>query len=238
MATKKKSTTAKKKTAPRKKPVKKAKGGRLKQGVLISFEGSEGSGKTTQISRISARLEENGYDVVCTREPGGTEIGEEIRHMLKHASSGAKMTPEAELLLFAASRAQLVREVIQPCLKKGKIILCDRYLDSTTVYQGVGRRISAEPVHIINTFAVGDVMPDITVILDIPAELGFERIRHRTTDLPDRMESETIDFYRKVREGYLLLANALPERFIVIDGSKTRANIEKLLWNELSKRID
>lgn len=208
-----------------------------KRGVLISFEGSEGSGKTSQISRLSTRLEDAGCDVVCTREPGGTDIGEEIRHLLKHASASTKISPEAELLLFAASRAQLVREVIVPSLDKGKIILCDRFLDSTTVYQGVGRQISAEPVHIINTFAVGDIIPDITIVLDIPAETGFDRIRHRTTDLPDRMENETIDFYRKVREGYLLLAKALPERFIVVDGSRSRKWIEDKLWDELKQRI-
>ncbi len=205
--------------------------------MLISFEGSEGSGKTSQISRLSARFEDARHPVICTREPGGTEIGEEIRHLLKHASPSTKITPEAELLLFAASRAQLVREVIVPALGKGKIILCDRFLDSTTVYQGVGRQISAEPVHIINTFAVGNIIPDITVVLDIPAETGFARIKHRTTDMPDRMESETIDFYRKVREGYLLLAKALPERFIVVDGNKSRKWIEDKLWDELIQRI-
>ena len=172
-----------------------------------------------------------------TREPGGTELGEEIRHLLKHTVLDSQMTPEAELLLFAASRAQLVREVIAPALDQGRIILSDRYLDSTTVYQGVGREISAEPVHIINSFAAGDLLPDITVVLDIPAEMGFERIRHRATDLPDRMESETIDFYRKVREGYLLLAQALPERFIVVDGTGSRGDVENTLWYELCQRI-
>ncbi len=230
----KKKTTA---TAKAKTKVKRAKPTRKKRGLLISFEGSEGSGKTSQISRLSTRFEDAGYPVICTREPGGTEIGEEIRHLLKHASPSTKISPQAELLLFAASRAQLVRELIVPSLDKGKIILCDRFLDSTTVYQGVGRQISAEPVHIINTFAVGDIIPDITVVLDVPAETGFARIKHRTTDLPDRMESETIDFYRKVREGYLLLAKALPERFIVVDGSRSRKWIEDKLWNELSQRI-
>ncbi len=229
---------AKKNTAAAAKAkVKRTKPRRKKRGLLISFEGSEGSGKTSQISRLSSRFEDAGYPVICTREPGGTEVGEEIRHLLKHASAGIKITPEAELLLFAASRAQLVREVIVPSLSKGKIILCDRFLDSTTVYQGVGRQISAEPVHIINTFAVGNIMPDITVVLDIPAETGFARIKHRTTDLPDRMEGETIDFYRKVREGYLLLAKALPERFIVVDGSRSRKWIEDKLWHELTQRI-
>jgi len=207
------------------------------KGMLISFEGSEGSGKTTQVSRMATFCEDAGYDTIVTREPGGTEIGEEVRHLLMHASAGSKMHPETELLLFAASRAQLVREVILPGLQEGKIILCDRFLDSTTVYQGVGRQISMEPVHIINTFAVGNIMPDITIVVDVPAEIGLERIRHRVTDLPDRMEQENIEFYRKVREGYLLLAQAMPERFIVVDGIKPRGKLADELWEKLKEYL-
>ena len=155
--------------------------------------------------------------------------------MLMHASSGSKMHPETELLLFAASRAQLVREVILPALQDGKIILCDRFLDSTTVYQGVGRQIAREPVHIINTFAVGNLIPDITIVVDVPAEIGLERIKHRVTDLPDRMEQENIEFYRKVREGYLMLAQAMPERFIVTDGTKPRSVIANELWDKFKE---
>jgi len=206
-----------------------------KKGMLISFEGSEGSGKTTQVSRMATFCEDSGYDVIVTREPGGTEIGEEIRHLLMHASSGSKMHPETELLLFASSRAQLVREVILPALQDGKIILCDRFLDSTTVYQGVGRQIAREPVHIINTFAVGNLIPDITIVVDVPAEIGLERIKHRVTDMPDRMEQENIEFYRKVREGYLMLAQAMPERFIVTDGTKPRSVIANELWDKFKE---
>ena len=207
------------------------------RGYLITFEGSEGSGKTTQIGRIADRFTDAGYDVVVTREPGGTTIGEEIRHILKHGDSGVGMFPETELLLFAASRAQLVREVIQPALAEGKIVLCDRFMDSTTVYQGVGRKIQSGPVHMINTFAVGDIIPDVTVVIDVPAEVGFERIRHRVTDLPDRMEEENIEFYRNVREGYLMLAKALPERFLITDGMDTIENIEEKLWKGLRRRV-
>lgn len=210
---------------------------RPKEGLLISFEGSEGSGKSTQIEDIAERFEEAGFEVVVTREPGGTGIGEEIRHLLMHAAAGEAMMPETELLLFAASRAQLVREVIAPGIAAGKIILCDRFLDSTTVYQGVGRQIAAEPVHMINKFAVGNIIPDITIVIDVPAEVGFKRIRHRVNDLPDRMESETIDFYRKVREGYLYLAQSMPERFVVVDGTKTAARVANKIWDELSKRL-
>ena len=149
-------------------------------GILISFEGSEGCGKSTQIRRLADRLEEVDHrDVVVTREPGGTVIGEDIRHLLMHADSSKNIFPETELLLFAASRAQLVREIIYPAVQDGKIVLCDRFLDSTTVYQGVARQIADDPVTQINAFAVGDVVPDLTVILDVPAEVGLERIKHR-----------------------------------------------------------
>lgn len=207
------------------------------RGYLISFEGSEGSGKTTQISQMASHFESAGYDVVVTREPGGTLIGEEIRRILMHATESENMFPETELLLFAASRAQLVREVIQPALDEGKIVLCDRFMDSTTVYQGVARKLQSGPVHLINTFAVGDVVPDVTVVIDIPAEVGFERIRHRINDLPDRMEAENIEFYQKVRNGYLMLAKAMPERFVVVDGELSEKEVTGAIWKELRKRV-
>ena len=207
------------------------------RGFLISFEGSEGSGKSTQISRIADRFEDAGYDVVVTREPGGTAIGEEIRHILMHSAEGTNMMPETELLLFAASRAQLVREVILPAVEAGKIVLCDRFMDSTTVYQGVARNIQSEPVHLINTFAVGNMIPDVTVVIDLDAEVGLSRIRHRANDLPDRMEQENINFYEKVRNGYLMLAKAMPERFIVVDGELPREELEQKIWKELRQRV-
>lgn len=210
----------------------------MKSGFLISFEGSEGSGKTTQISRLVKRLEHHGRQALHTREPGGTPIGEQIRHLLKHDAAGQAMFPETELLLFAASRAQLVREVIAPAIMEGKIVLCDRYLDSTTVYQGVARQISEDPVQMINRFAVGDFVPDLTVIIDIPAEIGMARARQRAEGKPDRMEQENNGFYERVREGYLLLARSLPERFFVIDGTGQPEDIEEAIWQELQDRFD
>lgn len=207
------------------------------RGFLITFEGSEGSGKSTQISRIADRFEDAGYDVIVTREPGGTPIGEEIRHILMHADEGHNMMPETELLLFAASRAQLVREVILPAVEAGKIVLCDRFMDSTTVYQGVARNIQSEPVHMINTFAVGDMKPDVTVVIDLDAEVGLQRVKHRANDLPDRMEKENIEFYQKVRNGYLMLAKAMPERFIVVDGELPRDELENAIWKQLRQRV-
>ena len=206
-------------------------------GKLISFEGSEGSGKSTQIARLAAHFQKSGRDVLSTREPGGTEIGEQIRGIIVHNSKGDEMCAETELLLFTAARAQLVREVIAPALMRGTIVLSDRFLDSSTVYQGIGRNLAADPVSQINRFAVGNVMPDLTIVIDVPEEVSLARLKQRASDVPDRMERENIGFYRKVREGYLVLAKGMPERFVVIDGTKTQDAIEKKIWSEVQARV-
>lgn len=206
-------------------------------GKLISFEGSEGSGKSTQISLLAAHLQKLGREVVTTREPGGTEIGEQIRNIIVHNSKGDEMCPETELLLFTAARAQVVREIIAPALVAGKYVLSDRYLDSSTVYQGIARNLAAGPVADINRFAIGNVMPDVTVIIDVPTEVSINRLKQRTTDLPDRMERENIDFYDKVREGYLLLAKNMPDRVILVDGTKSVAQVAKTIWEHLEVRL-
>jgi len=207
-------------------------------GVLISFEGSEGSGKSTQIAHLAAHLTDLGYDVVTVREPGGTEIGEQIRNIIVHNSKGEEMCPETELLLFAAARAQLVRESIVPALLRGAIVLSDRFLDSSTVYQGIGRNLALGPVNHINHFAVGNVMPNLTIVLDVPTKVSLQRIRQRASDLPDRMERENIDFYTKVREGYLLLAKELPDRLIVISGADKETNVQKAIWAAVKPRLN
>ncbi|MCB1104710.1 MAG: dTMP kinase [Opitutaceae bacterium] len=206
-------------------------------GRLISFEGSEGSGKSTQISLLAAHLQKLGKEVITTREPGGTEIGEQIRNIIVHNSKGDEMCPETELLLFTAARAQVVREVIVPALIAGKFVLSDRYLDSSTVYQGIARNLAADPVAQINRFAVGNVMPDITVIIDVPTEVSIARLKQRVTDLPDRMERENIDFYNKVREGYLLLAKNMTDRVILVDGTKPIAQVAKAIWEHVQLRL-
>ena len=206
-------------------------------GKLISFEGSEGSGKSTQIARLAAHVQSLQRDVISTREPGGTEIGEQIRNIIVHNSKGDEMCPETELLLFTAARAQLVREVIAPALVKGKIVLSDRYLDSSTVYQGIGRNLARDPVQQVNQFAVGNVMPDLTIVIDVPTETSLARIRQRASGLPDRMERENIEFFSKIRNGYLVLAKAMPERFVVIDGTKDEATIEKQIWAAVKERL-
>jgi dTMP kinase len=207
------------------------------RGILISFEGSEGSGKSTQIAHLAEQLQAAGRRVFSTREPGGTEIGEQVRNILVHNSKGDEMCAETELLLFAASRAQLVREVIAPNLMKGVIVVCDRYIDSSTVYQGVARSLSLDPVQQINQFAVGNVLPDVTIVLDVPTRVSLARIQQRASDLPNRMERENIDFYKKVREGYLVLARSMPKRFFVVDGTLPEDEIRKLIWDEVQKRI-
>jgi dTMP kinase len=206
-------------------------------GRLISFEGSEGSGKSTQIARLAEHFQKARREVVTTREPGGTEIGEQIRNIIVHNSKGDEMCAETELLLFAAARAQLVREVIAPALMRGAIVLSDRYLDSSTVYQGIGRNLAADPVAQINRFAVGNVMPDMTIVIDVPTEIGLARLKQRASDLPDRMERENVDFYKKIRDGYLVLAKGMPERFLVIDGTKSEDAIAKRIWAEVQTRL-
>ncbi len=206
-------------------------------GKLISFEGSEGSGKSTQIALLAKHLQLLGREVLTTREPGGTEIGEQIRNIIVHNSKGDEMCPETEVFLFAAARAQLVREVIAPALLGGRVVLSDRFLDSSTVYQGIARNLGSDPVQQINRFAVGSVMPDLTIVLDVPTEVSLERIRLRASDLPDRMERENAEFFGKVREGYLLLAKSMPERFVVVDGTQSEAAVEKKVWAAVQKLI-
>ena len=207
-------------------------------GTLISFEGSEGSGKSTQIVRLAAHLQKLKREVVSVREPGGTEIGEQIRNIIVHNSRGDEMCAETELLLFTAARAQLVREVIVPALVRGCTVLSDRFLDSSTVYQGIGRNLARDPVQQINQFAVGNVMPDLTLVIDVPTEVSLARIHQRASDVPDRMERENIDFYDKVREGYLVLAKGLPKRFAVIDGTKSEDAIQKSIWAVVKPRLE
>lgn len=189
-------------------------------GFFITFEGSEGCGKSTQISLLAEKLRHAGREPLLIREPGGTRAGESIRHLLQHAPEGENLVPEAELLLFAASRAQLVREKIQPALEAGRVVICDRFLDSTTVYQGVARRIPAEDTARINAFAVGDCLPDVTFLLDLERETSLARMRNEQREL-DRIERESEEFFAAVRSGYLDLAKKNPGRIVILDASQT-----------------
>ena len=197
------------------------------RGLFITFEGPECAGKTTQIKLLQEYCASMGRDVVVTREPGGTEIGEELRQIVKHHVSDIPVTDEAEVLLFAASRAQHVSELIKPALERGAVVICDRFTDSTTAYQGYARGLDMDFITSLNNFAVSGCLPDITFLLDLTAEESMDRSskREETLLVVDRIESEKIDFHRKVREGFLKIAEAEPERVKVIPAVDSRENI-------------
>ncbi len=187
------------------------------KGYFISFEGSEGCGKSTQIEILCGLLVGCGHEVVRTREPGGTPLGERIRELLQHAPEGEGMSARSELLLFAASRAQLVVDVVRPALAAGKVVVADRFLDSTTVYQGVARGLGEAEVAAINGFAVDGCLPDLTIYLDMDPQLGMERVVARGEGVRDRMERERKEFFEAVRAGYLELASRESGRMVVVD---------------------
>jgi dTMP kinase len=205
------------------------------KGLFVTFEGTEGSGKTTQISRLAERLRAMGHRVRTLREPGGTPIGEEIRHTLKHSPANHAMTPEAELLLMNASRAQLVREVIRPALATGEVVLCDRFYDSTTAYQGYGRQLDLKMVKSIIDVAVGETRPDLTLLFMVSHEVSEARRVARQPTLPlsikrDRMEEADQSFFARVAEGYQAIAAAEPQRVRQFDATGDVAAIEAAIW--------
>lgn len=214
-------------------------GSMTQRGIFITFEGSEGCGKTTQINLLRDAIQSAGRNVVLTREPGGTAIGEKIRHLLQHDDDAEGMFPPAELLLFAASRAQLVREVIEPALAAGSVVISDRFLDSTTVYQGVARAIPSNAVAAINQFAVGGCLPDRTFILDLVPEVALGRIAARAggDGKLDRIERESLEFFQRVRAGYLDLAAAEPLRIRLLDASRPRDILAEEIFNHV-REID
>ena len=203
---------------------------------FITFEGSEGSGKSTQAERLAARLQRCGVPYMLTREPGGTPIGETIRELLQFAPHNASMTPETELLLFEASRSQLVREIIKPALERGMCVIADRFFDSTTVYQGAARKLDRRMIDRFNEFAVGDCVPDITFVLDVDAATAAARMQHETRKA-DRMEQQPTEFYERVREGYRELATHEPKRIVLINGSRDPDEIETEIWKTLCSRF-
>jgi len=203
---------------------------------FITFEGSEGCGKSTQVQRLAARLERSDVSYLVTRDPGGTAISETIRELLQFAPHGETMRPQTELLLFEASRSQLVRETIKPALESGLCVIADRFFDSTTVYQGVARKLDQQIVERLNAFAVGDFVPDITFVLDVAAETARSRLK-RTVRRPDRMEQESTEFYDRVRTGYRELAIRDPDRIILIDGTRPADEVENEIWEMISNRF-
>ena len=203
---------------------------------FITFEGSEGSGKSTQAERLAARLQRCGVPYVLTREPGGTPIGESIRDLLQFAPHNSNMTPETELLLFEASRSQLVREVIKPALERGMCVIADRFSDSTTVYQGAARKLDREMIERVNAFVVGDCIPDITFVLNVDAAIAESRMQ-REPRKADRMEQQPAEFYERVREGYRELATHERKRIVLIDGARDADEVETEIWRMLSDRF-
>src|SRR6266403_691360 len=199
---------------------------------FITFEGSEGSGKSTQADRLAAHLQRRDIPILVTRDPGGTPIGESIRELLQFAPHNSNMTPETEFLLFEASRSQLVREVIKPALERGMCVIADRFSDSTTVYQGAARKLDREMIERVNAFVVGACVPDITFVLDVDAATAESRMQHEPRK-PDRMEQQPAEFYERVREGYRDLAAHESKRIVMIDGSGDVDEIEKQIWEKL-----
>ena len=229
------------------------------KGLFITFEGTEGGGKSTQIRLLADRLRESGRTVCLLREPGGTPIGEEIRHTLKHSEANDAMTPEAELLLLNASRAQLVREVIRPALAAGQVVLCDRFYDSTTAYQGYGRQLDLARVKAVTEIAIEGTRPDLTLLLDIPVDVsearrlsrqkqlldvprsaaGKERVKLGFNEpLRDRMEEADRAFFERVHEGFAAIAAAEPKRVRVIDATKSIEAVSALVWEAVRPLLE
>jgi dTMP kinase len=204
-------------------------------GKFITFEGIEGCGKSTQIQLMAEWLTSLGRGVTLTREPGGTVLGERIREFIKTGTSAKFFSPKAELLLFEASRIQHVEEIILPALGCGNDVLCDRFYDSSTVYQGAARRIPWEYVSFLNNFASGGLVPDFTVLIDITPEESVARLAVRGGKI-DRIELESMEFFRDVREGYLLLARSDP-RFLIIDGCRDIDDIRGEIMEEYRERF-
>ncbi len=204
-------------------------------GLFITFEGCEASGKSTQVKRLERRLEKSGRKVLTVHEPGYTEIGSAIRQLLLYAKEGNSMRNETELLLFAASRAQLVGEVVRPALERGLVVLSDRFYDSTTVYQGVGRGLDVTFIKSLNEFVVGACNPNRTFLLDLDVEESRVRLMRRVRPVgrQDRIEQLSKDFFERVRQGYLEIARAEADRVKVIDASRTEDQVEEAIWNEI-----
>lgn len=210
------------------------------RGKFITLEGPEGSGKSTQAKKLIQRLAERGIEAIYTREPGGTMLGEAIRNILQHNQAGETPCERAELLLFEASRNQLVEKVIRPNLEKGIWVICDRFMDSTTAYQGYGRGLPVEEIQAINRFTVNGLSPDLTLLLDLDVATGFERIAQRHLargESADRFEQEERSFHERVRAGYLKLAQKEPKRFRVVNAAQQSDAVASDVWNIVEKSI-
>ena len=201
--------------------------------LFITFEGGEGCGKSTQARALYRRLSKLAVPVILTHEPGGTSLGKRLSRWLKWTKD-ADIAPLTELLMFNASRSQLITEVIKPSLKREKIVICDRYTDSTTVYQSYGRGLDLEMVKTINTIATGELKPDLTVLLDISAEDGLARQGGKKQD---RFEKQELSFHQRVRDGFLKLAANEPERWLIVDATQSKETVAQLIWQRVRQLL-
>jgi dTMP kinase len=212
-----------------------------RRGLFITFEGTDGSGKTTQIRRLIQRLKQDGFEVVETAEPGGPPIGQQIRRILLDPAN-QELDPRAEMLLYFASRAQNVAQWIVPALEQGKVVVCDRFTDSTLVYQGAGRELGDDVVHALHRVACGHLQPDVTIYLDIDLETSLERARARNQDstgpAESRMDDQSVEFHTAVRDRYLRLAASEPQRLRVIDASHDPDTVAREVWAEIAPRLE
>lgn len=204
------------------------------KGFLISFEGGEGVGKSTQMKRLVAALKAHGLPVVVSLQPGGTRIGKQLRDLVLSPRWGW-VSPRTELLLYEADRAQHVDEVLRPALDAGKIVVCDRFADSSTVYQGMCRALGVGWTEKLNAFATDGLSPDLTILLDVPVEVGFARVHARSAR--DRVEQESLAFHRKVRKGFLGLARRHPRRFVVLDGTRTEDDLAEEILARVTRKL-
>ena len=205
-------------------------------GLFVTLEGPEGSGKTTHARLLATWLSEAGYDVLTTREPGGTRIGDVVRTLLLDPIY-AGIRPETEFLLFSAARAQIVGEIIRPQLEQGGIVVCDRFADSSLAYQGFGRRLDQDTVRTITAFATGGLLPDLTFCLDLPVMEGFRRKQDGGLGSPDRLEQERLEFHERVRQGYLTLARAEPDRWAIVDAARATEEVQKEIRARVAERL-
>lgn len=210
----------------------------MPRGIFITFEGGEGCGKSSHINALAKYFDDKNIPYVLTREPGGTRLGEKIRELLLSREDGAEMSARSEILLFEAARAEHVEHLIKPALNDGKIVICDRFADSTTAYQGAARMIDAQSTSLLNSFATGGLKPDLTIVLDIPVIEGLARAKSRDRGASDRMGSQKSEFYEKVRRSFLELAKLEPERFAIVDSSgeksETFAKILSIIKNKFN----
>ena len=202
-------------------------------GKFITFEGIDGSGKTTQINRLEEKLSQKGISTLILREPGGTKLSEKIREILLDREN-INLSPSVESLLFVAARAQLMAEKIKPSLERNQFVICDRYSDSTVAYQGYGRGLNVEYLEELNKFATDSIQPDITIILDVDPEKAAIRM---ASDVPDRLESTGINFFLRVREGYYEIARRYPQRCVIIDSSKSESAVFELVLKEVNNKL-